>query len=104
MIKGQEVFEPVSDADSAHVGVPAGVEELRALDHLLKRNREGKKALAEALLHLGLSSSAVERILHLESDGERPVSKEATRIHEDIDLVQQGGLGEEEISVSCYQG
>lgn len=89
LIKGQEIFEPRTDAESAPVTLPEGEDELNTLDHLLKRNKECKKALAEVLRHRGLSSPAVDKILHMEADKERPVPATGIQVHKQIDVTQR---------------
>lgn len=102
LIKGQEIFVPESEAEPTQVGEPEREEDLRVLDHLLRKNQEGKRELGEALLRLGFSNSEVERILHPEADGEHGGPRESTPAREQSHFAWQGGLCEE-ISVSCFK-
>ena len=90
LIKGQEIYEPRTDAEPAPVTMPESEDELNTLDHLLKRNKECKKTLAEMLRHQGFSSPAVERILHMEGDKKSPVRKARIVVQEQIDLSRNG--------------
>ncbi len=89
LIEGEEVFEPTSESETETLSVLEDLEELRVLDHLIEKNQEGKKALAEALLGLGFSSASVERILHVEYFDERPALEKPMPIHEQADFVKK---------------
>ena len=106
LIKGLEFFEPGPEAEPVPAPVLEGEEELGVLDHLLKRNQEGKMALAESLLELGFPASAVDRILGaaIGTGDECSEPNAPAWAGDQDDFLKEGGFRGEALSVSRCAG